>query len=79
MLRIVPHAVPRVGRSYKHFPDGFKLHLLPFSRFLAPFTPPLLPVLPLPAAPRVRLGNEETALNTKTILLMSDHSLVGGS
>ena len=28
MLRIVPHAVPRVGRSYEHFPDGFELHLL---------------------------------------------------
>ena len=27
MLRIVPHAVPRVGRSYEHFPDGFELHL----------------------------------------------------
>ena len=22
------HAVPRVGRSYEHFPDGFELHLL---------------------------------------------------
>ena len=29
MLRIVPHTVPRVGRSYEHFPDGFQLHLLP--------------------------------------------------
>ena len=29
MLRIVPHTVPRVGRSYEHFPDGFELHLLP--------------------------------------------------
>ena len=28
MLRIVPHTVPRVGRSYQHFPDGFELHLL---------------------------------------------------
>ena len=28
MLRIVPHNVPRVGRSYEHFPDGFELHLL---------------------------------------------------
>jgi hypothetical protein len=28
MLRIVPHTVPRVGRSYEHFPDGFELHLL---------------------------------------------------
>ena len=27
MLRIVPHTVPRVGRSYEHFPDGFELHL----------------------------------------------------
>ena len=27
--RIVPHTVPRAGRSYEHFPDGFKLHLLP--------------------------------------------------
>ena len=34
ILRIVPHAVPRVGRSYKHFPDGFELHLLTVSRFL---------------------------------------------
>jgi len=29
MLRIVPHTVPRVGRSFEHFPDGFELHLLP--------------------------------------------------
>ena len=28
MLRIVRHIVPRVGRSYEHFPDGFELHLL---------------------------------------------------
>ena len=28
MLRIVPHTVPRIGRSYEHFPDGFELHLL---------------------------------------------------
>ena len=28
MLRIVPHTVPCVGRSYEHFPDGFELHLL---------------------------------------------------
>jgi len=28
MLRIVPHTVPRVGRSYEHFPDGFEQHLL---------------------------------------------------
>ena len=35
MLRIVPHTVPRVGRSYEHFPDGFELHLLPLTR-----TPP---------------------------------------
>ena len=28
MLRIVPLTVPRVGRSYEHFPDGFELHLL---------------------------------------------------
>ena len=28
MLRIVPHTVPHVGRSYEHFPDGFELHLL---------------------------------------------------
>jgi hypothetical protein len=28
MLRIVPHTVPRVGRSYEHLPDGFKLRLL---------------------------------------------------
>ena len=34
MLRIVPHTVPRVGRSYEHFPDGFELHLLhPLGRF----------------------------------------------
>jgi len=31
MLRIVPHTVPRVGRSYEHFPDGFELHLLQAS------------------------------------------------
>ena len=24
MLRIVPRTVPRVGRSYEHFPDGFE-------------------------------------------------------
>jgi len=29
MLRIVPHTVLRVGRSYEHFPDGFELHLPP--------------------------------------------------
>ena len=29
MLRVVSHTVPRVGRSYEHFPDGFELHLLP--------------------------------------------------
>ena len=29
MLRIVLYTVPRVGRSYEHFPDGFELHLLP--------------------------------------------------
>ena len=29
MLRIVPHTVPRVGRSCEHFPGGFELHLLP--------------------------------------------------
>ena len=28
MLRIVLHTVPRVGRSYEHFLDGFELHLL---------------------------------------------------
>ena len=28
MLRIVPQTVPRVGRSFGHFPDGFGLHLL---------------------------------------------------
>jgi hypothetical protein len=28
----VPHTVPRVGRSYEHFPDGFELHLLRFPR-----------------------------------------------
>ena len=28
MLSIVPHTVPRVGRSYEHFPDGSELHLL---------------------------------------------------
>ena len=30
MLRILPHTVPRVGRSYEQFLDGFKFHLLPF-------------------------------------------------
>ena len=33
MLRIVLHTVPRVGRSYEHFPDGFELHLLPNGRY----------------------------------------------
>ena len=28
MLRIVPHTVPRVGRSHEHFSDGFELQLL---------------------------------------------------
>ena len=28
MPRIVPHTVPRVGRSYGHFSDGFELLLL---------------------------------------------------
>ena len=27
-FRIVLHTVPRVGRSYELFPDGFDLHLL---------------------------------------------------
>ena len=31
MLRIVLHTVPRVGRSYEPFSDGFELHLLPFT------------------------------------------------
>ena len=31
MLRIVPHFLPRVGRSYEQFPDGFELHLLPWQ------------------------------------------------
>jgi hypothetical protein len=34
MLRIVPLTVPRVGRSYEHFPDGFYLHLLQLTRIL---------------------------------------------
>ena len=34
MLRIVPHTVPRVGRSYEHFPDGFELQLLRGGRHL---------------------------------------------
>ena len=29
MLRIVPHAVPRAGRSYEHFPDSFELYPRP--------------------------------------------------
>ena len=28
MLRIVPHTIPRVGRSCEHFLDGFEIHLL---------------------------------------------------
>ena len=28
MLRIVLYDVPRVGRSYEDFPDGFELHFL---------------------------------------------------
>ena len=41
MLRIVPHNVPRVGRSYEHFPDGFELHLLPGGfREMVPPRPP---------------------------------------
>ena len=35
MLRIVPHTVPRVGRSYECFPDGFELHLLLLIEALA--------------------------------------------
>ena len=31
MLRTVLHTVPRVGRSYEHFPDGFEPHLLPLD------------------------------------------------
>ena len=31
MIRIVPHAVPRVGLSYEPFADGFELHLLHFE------------------------------------------------
>ena len=29
MLRIVPHTVPRGGRSQEHFPNGFEPQLLP--------------------------------------------------
>jgi len=32
MLCIVPHTVPRVGRLYEHFPDGFEIHFLPTVR-----------------------------------------------
>ena len=39
MLRIVPHTVPRVGRSYEHFPDGFELHLLKDGKHLQLPTP----------------------------------------
>ena len=28
MLHMVPHTVPRVGRSFEHLPDGFEFHLL---------------------------------------------------
>ena len=28
MLGVGPHTVPRVGRSYERFPDGFEVHLL---------------------------------------------------
>ena len=31
MLRMVPHTVPRVGRSYEHFLDGLELHLLRYG------------------------------------------------
>ena len=39
MLRVVPHTVPRGSRSYEHFPDGFELHLLTFSRFAFVLSP----------------------------------------
>ena len=29
MKHHVPHAVPRVGRSYEHFPGGFELNPKP--------------------------------------------------
>jgi hypothetical protein len=45
----VPHTVPRVGRSYEHFPDGFELHLLLFPsiypRLLVAESPTHLSVL----------------------------------
>ena len=69
MLRIVPPTVPRVGRSDEHFPDGFELHLLPFSRFLVlspyrsrrscPFLPRIVsvfPILPDTSVPSSRGG-----------------------
>ena len=40
MLRIVPHTVPRVGRSYEHFPDGFELHLLQVAKTGGGCNPP---------------------------------------
>jgi hypothetical protein len=49
MLRIVPHTVPRVGRSYEHFPDGFELHLLPFPRFFFLSYRPTTPAGPAPS------------------------------
>ena len=34
MPRIVPHTVPRVGRSYEHFPDEFEFYLLLLRKYL---------------------------------------------
>ena len=35
-LRILLVTVPRASRSCEHFPDGFDLHLLPFTERLCP-------------------------------------------
>ena len=41
ILRIVPPTLPRVGRSYERFPDGFELHLLSdMASSNKTFTPP---------------------------------------
>ena len=64
MLRIVPHTVPRVGRSYEHFPDGFELHLLqcnpPVDRTEARLVHSTADTLHLPPTPaRLPHGGEK--------------------
>ena len=64
MLRIVPHTVPRVGRSYEHFPDGFELHLLLCVPPDAYHTG-ARSMYPKPEARNLKLGTRNPQLDTR--------------